>query len=97
MGTNLNSKSDLERKAELRSRGVEFGRSILNGIKLRKLTKTQVCEKLGLTYNGLSLKLKGERPFTAAEVECLADWWGLPVDDVIGRDHKRHESTDSDD
>lgn len=85
MGNRANSSSDILRKEELRSRGTEFARHISWEIHRRDITKSQVCDKLGLTYNGLSRKLKGKSPFTMAEIECLADWWNLTIDEAVGR------------
>lgn len=39
-----------------------------SGIKLGAL-----CEKMGLTYQGLKYKLDGERPFKVSEANSLSD------------------------
>ena len=50
-----------------------------NGIK-----KKTVCDKLGLTYQGLKNKVEGESEMTASELIALSKWWKVPTDYLLG-------------
>ena len=49
------------------------------------VSKQAMADKLHLSWEGLNKKLVGDSEFTLAEVEVVADWWGLCIDELIGR------------
>lgn len=49
------------------------------------IPKTKMAEKLELSWEGLNAKLCGEREFNLSEVTVLADWWGISLDELVGR------------
>ena len=49
------------------------------------VSKQAMADKLHLSWEGLNKKLNGDSEFTLAEVEVVADWWGLCIDELIGR------------
>ena len=49
------------------------------------VTKAAMADKLGLSWDGLNNKLAGRTEFDLDEVVSVADWWGVPIDELIGR------------
>jgi len=49
------------------------------------VTKTAMADRLGLSWDGLNNKLTGKSEFDLDEIIAVADWWGVPIDDLIGR------------
>lgn len=49
------------------------------------VTKAAMADKLGLSWDGLNNKLTGKSEFDLDEVATIADWWGVAIDDLIGR------------
>lgn len=47
--------------------------------------KAAMADKLSLSWEGLNKKLNGEAEFNLAEAAVLADWWGVCIDELIGR------------
>ena len=50
-----------------------------NGIK-----RKAVCDKLGLSYQGLKNKTEGESELTASELIALSKWWKVSTDYLLG-------------
>lgn len=48
-------------------------------------TKTAIAERLNLSTLSVKKKLDGEWEFSLTEVTELADWWGVCLDELIGR------------
>lgn len=49
------------------------------------VSKQAMADKLHLSWEGLNKKLNGDAEFNLAEVEVIADWWGMCIDELIGR------------
>lgn len=49
------------------------------------VSKQAMADKLNLSWEGLNKKLSGNSEFTLAEVAVIADWWGVCIDELIGR------------
>lgn len=49
------------------------------------ITKQAVADRLGLSWDGLNNKLTGKYEFDLDEIVSIADWWGVSIDDLIGR------------
>lgn len=49
------------------------------------VSKQAVAEKLELSWPQANKKLEGKAEFTLAEAMVLAEWWGLCLDELIGR------------
>lgn len=49
------------------------------------VSKQAMADKLNLSWEGLNKKLSGNSEFTLAEVQVIADWWGMCIDELIGR------------
>lgn len=49
------------------------------------VTKAAMAAKLGLSWDGLNNKLTGKSEFDLDEVATIADWWGVAIDDLVGR------------
>lgn len=45
-----------------------------------------MADKLNLSWDGLNNKLTGRSEFDLEEVATIADWWGVSIDDLIGRE-----------
>lgn len=50
----------------------------------RKITQTAIGAHLGLTQPGISRRMLGRVPFSAAELAAVADLLGLPVSELVG-------------
>lgn len=49
-------------------------------------TKQAVADRLGLSWEQANKKLSGEVEFSLTEVLELAVWWGLCLDELVGRE-----------
>ena len=49
------------------------------------ITKQAMADRLGLSWDGLNNKLTGKYEFGLDEIVAIADWWGVSIDDLIGR------------
>ena len=49
------------------------------------VTKQAMADRLGLSWDGLNNKLTGKYEFDLDEIVAIADWWGINIDDLIGR------------
>lgn len=49
------------------------------------ITKRAMADRLGLSWDGLNNKLTGKYEFNLDEIVAIADWWGVNIDDLIGR------------
>ena len=49
------------------------------------VTKQAMADRLGLSWDGLNNKLTGKYEFDLDEIVAVADWWGVSIDDLIGR------------
>lgn len=50
------------------------------------VTKRAVADRLGLSWEQASKKLSGEVEFNLTEALELAEWWGLCLDELAGRE-----------
>lgn len=50
------------------------------------VSKKAVADKLNLSWDQANKKLAGEVEFNLSEVMVLADWWGLCLDELVGRE-----------
>ena len=50
------------------------------------VTKRAVADRLGLSWEQASKKLSGEVEFSLSESIALAEWWGLCLDELAGRE-----------
>lgn len=50
----------------------------------RQITQAVVARHLGLTQPGMSRRMLGRVPFSAAELAAVASLFGVPVGDLIG-------------
>ena len=53
------------------------------------VTKQAVADRLDLSWEQAKKKLAGEVEFNITEVRTLADWWGVCIDELIGREIPR--------
>ena len=51
-----------------------------------KVKYSALAEHLGLTRSAMSRRMSGETPFTAQEIASTADFLGIPVERLYGRD-----------
>lgn len=49
------------------------------------VTKQAMADRIGLSWDGLNNKLTGKYEFDLDEIVAIADWWGVSIDDLIGR------------
>lgn len=56
--------------------------TLKNVVNKSGLKKIYIADKLGLSRNGLALKMNGKTEFTAAEIQMLADILRLTAKDV---------------
>jgi hypothetical protein len=49
------------------------------------IPKSKVAEILGLSWEATNRKLTGQVEFNLTEVLALADWWGVSIDELVGR------------
>ena len=49
------------------------------------VTKQAMADRLGLSWDGLNNKLIGKYEFDLDEIVAIADWWGVSIDELIGR------------
>lgn len=49
------------------------------------VTKQAMADRLGLSWDGLNMKLCGEREFNITELIAISDWWGVCIDELVGR------------
>lgn len=49
------------------------------------IPKQTFANKLGLSWESANKKLTGETEFSLTEVLIVADWWGLSLDELVGR------------
>lgn len=64
----------LERKAALKA-----------AVTLRELTMVEAADELGISYNHLTLVVRGDRVGSARVEEAIARMIGRPVSEVFGR------------
>ncbi len=53
------------------------------------MTIGDMAKALGLSRNGFSFKLNGKREYTLAELNKMADLFGVSVDYLAGRTNER--------
>ena len=49
------------------------------------VSKQSVADRLNLSWQSTDEKLSGKVEFDLTEVIALADWWGLSIDELVGR------------
>jgi transcriptional regulator with XRE-family HTH domain len=59
--------------------------AVRGALAARRVKQTQVAEKLGISQPAVSKRLSGQRQFSIAEIQLLAEWLDVPVGDLIGR------------
>jgi transcriptional regulator with XRE-family HTH domain len=49
----------------------------------RRITRTQLSEAVGMGRESLSRRLRDETDFTVTEITAIADYFGMPVCDLL--------------
>ena len=49
----------------------------------QRKTITQMADALGLDRKATKLRYDGDKSMTLTEVECLADWLGIRIEDLV--------------
>lgn len=49
------------------------------------VSKQAVADKLGVLWATADSKLSGKTEFDISEAVTIADWWGMSLDELVGR------------